>query len=594
MLSLVRVFSAPKDAVLSLEVQARMGEVQHEEKSQFELLVRHFLDRFFNNEMVSSDGEARARTIQIGYAIALPGLVVAMYLFPPYHFPGGGRPFWSQVSDRYFYVMYSFVAVGMVTIFEWDMFFPDLVDAFVLTTLPIERRRLFLARSAAIFLFLGIFMLGINALGTVFFPAAADLPSLVRHFSAHLLAVSMAGVFAASALLAFQGALLGMLGERIFRMISPFLQGLWIALLLTVLLLFPVLSHYLETLLASGETAVRYFPPFWFLGIYESLLHGSATLPVFTGLARTGCVATVIAIAAAVLTYPLAYRRKMRHVVEGSDARDTRSWVSLPIRWILHATLLRSARRRGIYHFISLTLLRKHRHRVYLAMYGGLGLALIAGSAMLLVPGSGHFSFGLSSVGLRAAVPIVAFWTVAGLRAAFLSPAEMRVHWIFRVIQGRPGMEESAATRTWVLLWAFVLTLGTVAMTHAVAPPALRSAHAVVVQLLVAVGLCVLLTDAFLLNVKSIPFTAGQPPSNTNLAFVLLQYFGLFPPFVLITLSLEEWLEASAVHFAVAVAVLVAAHLRMMSAHKKVVAYFMQFGAEEDEEEFPQRLGLRY
>jgi hypothetical protein len=187
--------------VLSLQVQARMGEVPHEEKSQFELLVRHFLDRFFNNEMVSSDGEAKARTIQIAYAITLPGLIFAIYLFPPYHYPGG-RPFWSQVSDHYFYVMYSFAAVGMVTIFEWDLFFPDLLDAYVLSALPVERRRLFLARTGAIFVFLGIFLLGVNALGTVFFPAAADLPSLARHFSAHLLAVSTAGVFVASALLA--------------------------------------------------------------------------------------------------------------------------------------------------------------------------------------------------------------------------------------------------------------------------------------------------------------------------------------------------------------------------------------------------------
>jgi ABC-type spermidine/putrescine transport system permease subunit I len=100
--------------------------------------------------------------------------------------------------------------------------------------------------------------------------------------------------------------LLGVLGERVFRTISPFLQGLLIALLLTVLLLFPVVSRYLAALLTSGETAVRYFPPFWFLGVYESLLHGAATQPVFTGLARTGCVATVVAVAAAVLAYPLA------------------------------------------------------------------------------------------------------------------------------------------------------------------------------------------------------------------------------------------------------------------------------------------------
>jgi hypothetical protein len=28
--------------------------------------------------------------------------------------------------------------MGIITVFEWDMFFPDLLDIFVLTTLPIQ------------------------------------------------------------------------------------------------------------------------------------------------------------------------------------------------------------------------------------------------------------------------------------------------------------------------------------------------------------------------------------------------------------------------------------------------------------------------
>ena len=588
------IFAPPKDAVLSLEVQARMGEVEREERSQFELLVRHFLDRFFNNEMVSAGGGTKARVIQVAYAIALPGLIFAIYLFPPYHYPGG-RPFWSQVSDHYFYVMYSFVAMGVVTLFEWDLFFPDLLDAFVLCTLSIERRRLFLARLTAVAVFLGIFLLGTNALGTVFFPASADLPSLTRHFCAHLLAISFSGAFAAAALLALQGAASSVLGERFFRVVSPFLQGLSIMVLLTVFLLFPALSRYLEALLTSRDAAARFFPPFWFLGIYECLLHGGSALPVFAALARTGCVATALAVAVAMLTYPVAYRRRMRHVVEGSEARDTRSVLGGLIGRIFHRTLLRLPRRRGIHHFISQTLLRRPRHRVYLAMYGGLGLALVAASAVLLIPGKGRLGLGLSPEGLRAAVPIVAFWTVAGLRGAFLSPADGRVNWLFRVVLGKPGLEESATTRVWVLGWALVLALGTVGLMSLVAPRDLRGGRELGVQLLVAVGLCVLLTDAFFLNVTSIPFTGVRSSSNMNLAFVLIQYFGLFPPFVVVTLSLEGWLEASWSHVMVAVMVATAAHLRLEKIHRRIVNDSVRLGGlDDEEEEFPQRLGLRY
>ena len=120
----------------------------------------------------------------------------------------------------------------------------------------------------------------------------------------------------------------------------------------------------------------------------------------------------------------------------------------------------------------------------------------------MLKLGHGRVGFAFLTEGLRAAVPIIAFWTVAGLRAAFLGPADRRVNWLFRVIHGKPGWDESAATRMWVLLWALLLTLGSVVLIHAVAPPALRDWRSFGIQLFAGASLCVLLTDAFFLNVE--------------------------------------------------------------------------------------------
>ena len=82
-----------------------------------------------------------------------PALLVALFLFPAYHgFPPYPlhRPFWSQAADHYFYVMYSFIVMGAATVYEWDLLFPDLLDIFVLSPLPIARRRLFFARVLAL------------------------------------------------------------------------------------------------------------------------------------------------------------------------------------------------------------------------------------------------------------------------------------------------------------------------------------------------------------------------------------------------------------------------------------------------------------
>jgi len=586
------IFAPPEFPVLSLEVQAHMPTVQPRERSQFNLLVRLFLERFSNNDMVSAEGEAKAQLLQAIHAIALPGMIVALFLFPLYHQPVV-RPFWAQVSDHYFYLLYSFVAVGAVTIFAWDLFFPDLLDVFVVTPLPIVGRRFFRARIVAVCLFLGLFLIGVNALGAIFFPVLAEPPGFVQHLVANLLAVLTSGLFAGAFFLSLQAGLVAVIGERFFRSISPFLQGISMTLLVTILLLFPVASQFLKVLI--NTSAARYFPPFWFLGVYEYLLTGSSSLPVFIELAKTGCLATATVLGLAIVSYPLAYRRKMRYLVEGSTSFDTRNLAAAPVNLLLHSTLLRSAVQRGIYHFISCSLLRTQRHRVYMAIYGGLGLALLIGSALLLKLSHDHLGFALSPDGLRAAVPIAAFWIIAGLRTAFLSPADRRGGWIFRVILGRPGTEQLDTTPLWILPCALLLTLGIVALISLLAPPELLGWRPFASQALVAIGLCLLLTDVSFLKVVSIPFTGdGRAPTN-NLAVTLLQYFGFFPTLVLLTVGLGPWLEASLWHVGFTVAIIVWAHLAMRRAHRKNAEYYANLiDLDDDEEEFPQRLGLHY
>jgi hypothetical protein len=145
------------------------------------LLVRHFLERFFNHETASPDGDAKARLVLIAIATGIPGYIVALYLWPVYHpfrgWPldhpsdGGPPPYWLQVNHHFFFVLYSFVSMGIITVFEWDLFFPDLLDIFVLTTLPIRDRRLFLARVTAIAIFIVGFLFNANVLAPLVLPA---------------------------------------------------------------------------------------------------------------------------------------------------------------------------------------------------------------------------------------------------------------------------------------------------------------------------------------------------------------------------------------------------------------------------------------
>ena len=406
------LFAAPRHTVLSLNVQAEFAS-RERDRSQFEVLVRHLIYRFFHNELLASDDETKC-VMLVSYTAALPSFVLTLFLYPLYHFAippmPYPRPFWSQIGDHYFFAMYSFLIMGAAAVYEWDLLFPDLLDVFVLSVLPISTRRLFFARVLALTIFLGLVLIGTSILGTLFFPAVANLPRFGTHLLAHALSVLMSGTFAAASFLALQGILLNTVGQHVFRRITPFLQGCSTMLLLAVLLFYPAVCHSIMPLLTSDSTAVRCFPPFWFLGVYERILQGPSALPIFSHLARTAYIALLVMVSIVLLTYPLAYRRRVRQLIEGAGVIDNPSRAAAPLRHVLHTVVLRHPAQRAVFHFVSQTILRAQRQRVMLGLYGGLALAITISNMVVLHIAAGHLRPSLLPYGIRTAVPIMAFW----------------------------------------------------------------------------------------------------------------------------------------------------------------------------------------
>jgi hypothetical protein len=513
---------------------------------------------------------------------------------------GGPPPYWLQVNHHFFYVLYSFVAMGIVTVFEWDLFFPDLLDISLLTTLPVPNRRLFIARVTAIAILILGFLFSANILAPLVLPAATDPPSLPRFLAGHLLAVSASGLFAASFILALQAVLLSLFGERLFRRLSLILQGFLIAVLLMLLFLFPVLSSAVPLFLGSNSPYTLYCPPFWFLGIYQRLLEGPSALPIFTSLAQTGCAALLITVAVAMLAYPLAYLRRVRQLVEDSGTCDTRNRFAYPLSALLHATLIRHPVRRAVFHFISQTLLRVPRYRIYLVLYGGVGLSVVAASILRFTIAHNQVRIKISADGMGASIGIIAFWIIAGLRMAFVSSGNKRGSWVFRIMHGRPpqfltAMEQLLAAKIWVFLCGVIVTFAACLVFHAFAPPELLPRPSIACQLLIATGMCLLLTDVLFLNVKIVPFTGETAREQSNLAFTVLKYFAFLPVVVSLPLAIAPWIETSGLHYIVTAVAIAVAHLLLIRSHRKVILeYCNLLHLEDDEEEFPMSLGLRY
>jgi hypothetical protein len=338
---------------------------------------------------------------------------------------------------------------------------------------------------------------------------------------------------------------------------------------------------------------VRFFPPFWFLGIYERLLMGPSAPCVFHELARTGCYALLVMLACAVLTYPLAYRRRVRQLIEGGRAVAAPGHTAAPFERILQATVLRLPAQRAIFHFISQTILRGQRQRVMLAMYGGLAIALTLSDMLIFRVGDGHVRPVLLPNGIRSAIPVMVFWTVAGLCSVLASPIDRRGAWLFRVIIGRPNAGHLAGARVWVTLWAAVIGLATAITLHALSPENLQSHLVTVDQLLIAIGVSLLLADIYLFSVRSVPFTHLRKSSITDLPLVIVRYVVLFPLLVAILVHNETWIEANPLHLIKTLVFFVAAHVLLLKTQARSLLQSTLDTPSDEADEFPQRLGLR-
>lgn len=494
------------------------------------ILVGHFFRRFFDNDTVQVDGDTLTTVVRAVSIVAVPGLMVAFFLQNQYP----RRSLWGSIEDQYFFVLFSFVVMGMVAIFEWAMLFPDRLDFVILSPLPLKPRQMLTAKVTALVTFMMLFLVGCNFFGALVLPAISK-GDFFRQIYAHTVAVLLAGIFAALLVLAIGGVLLCVLGGARFRVASPVVQMFSVMALVLLMLHYALYGDAIQTLLSGRLGIARWMPPFWFLGVYEQLLHGDAAPAFAREMSRYAFRGTGAAAAAVLLTYPLAWARMRRLAVEGVSRRRRPPLRSLTAA--IHA-LVRRPGERAVFHFIGQTMARNNRYQVYLAMYCGSGLAVALACAVTFRVHGGNVQALLSDKGLHALIPLLLFWVVVGLRTAFAFPLNLPAGWIFRMT-GVNLAECAAAAHRWALLCA----LGTMYCIVGVLCAAEWDLRRILVQIVVGLCLCFLLTDGFFCFQQSVPFNKPRMPGRTSFPLMLTLYFGIFPAFIFAVIYLERWLE---------------------------------------------------
>jgi hypothetical protein len=515
----------------------------------FLLLVRHFFGRFFDNEIVSQEGDMRTNAVEALGFIAVPGMFAAFSMLPAgVRFD---RPFemgWLLVADYYFFVLYSMVAMGFVMVFEWDSLFPDRRDYIVLTPLPISGSAIFWAKLAALVVFLTVFVFDANLFGVVLSPLVstpngAPMTLVARVAVAQAIACGAAGAFVSLAFAAVQGVLINCLTGRAFRRVSPWAQMACMALLIIILFLTPFVASALRPLFEHHSPLLRWFPPFWFFALFMDLLPGRPGGGMFHELAGFAPRAVGIAGAAFALTYLVGYRRHTRRVMESTETSgEAPGRIRVAFERWANRRLLPNPLQRATFHFITCTILRSARHRLFLATLGGVAVALTLPNLYWLDLRQSPPVFVFHPAGLLPVPLILVYLCVSGLRGAFNLPAELRANWVFQTTESEDRVQHLRAARKWII----VAGLGPLLTILLPVEIAFRG-WAGVMHVVVATALALVMLNGLLVWFRKIPFTCSYFPGKKSMAgmagiFVVTFYICVF----WLSRLQQRWLEAPA------------------------------------------------
>ncbi len=526
----------------------------------FKDLARHFFQRFFDNEMVSPRGDVRMSLANILGLLAMPGVMIPIFLMFKYALVAYVNAANFEAStwfDKMFFLTWAMGAMGIITVLEWDALFPDRRDYAILTPLPLRMRTVFAAKLAALAGFLGIFSLDILSISPGMYPLVvlqarpknAGLIDVGHYAVAHLAAVLAATAFIFLFLVALEGLLMVLLGNRGFRRVSRYAQFLTMFALFNMFLFFPRVADALYSSRGTASTSwIQVFPPAWFLGIYEVML--GSTRPVFRPLAETGVGALGYCAAAAALAYGLSYARVYRRSFEESEPAAGPGLLERALEWFANTAIVRKPLERASFYFVAKTIVRSARHRLYLSAYTGVGLALVLMGLVQFLGGRKPVIW-TPHPALLSVPLVVSFFALSGLRVIFGLPAQLRANWAFQMAESR-GTEALAGVRK-AVMW-----LGVAPLLAALFPAYcfLWGWGPSLAHMLVCVLLSLILMELLLINFPKVPFTCTYVPGRNNVTYSWVVYWIAFSAYAYAMSAVEVTMMRNARSFTLFCAVL--------------------------------------
>ncbi len=476
-------------------------------------LVRHFLARFFDNEMITIPGEWQKVAVGLFAAIvsvAITGALIYRDRYLALHdAPSGTISQYQQAvrHDLLSFIVLAMAVTALLTILQWQSLFPSLRDCLALAALPVNPREIFAAKFGAVMLIFGAFVVTLTGMPAILFAFivswyAPGNPNGLLYLAANFAALAGGCVFVFFALVAIQGVLLTLLKPHTFARTSTVVQAV----------LFTAVVGTLPLMGSQPKTAF-WWPPVWFEHLWEAMMNGSPAL------ARNALLSMAIPAAIFAGAYLLSYHRYQKMLLEAQPGRAPERATGLGAK--LLERWMADPREQGAFAFIWKTLFRSRSHRLFLLAYAGAALGWIT-KGLLDAPPVNLRDEGLYGLTVVLAPIAVSVLITVGLRYLFSLPLMLRASWVFQTLEadGRPAWDRAVER---FVIWCGIAPVFVAGLPATIA--VLGGVRAVAASALGCLGV-LLFFEKYFREFRKLPFTCSYLPGKQPVWALMVRFAG--------------------------------------------------------------------
>jgi hypothetical protein len=482
---------------------------------QAETIARATFSGFLESDLMPAGMQAPALIWAAAFFVApslcLPAVAMIKYPFiRKYHPEGLEIAYWG---DRLVFLLLSAGAMGLISVVLWDTLFPARRDAYVLAPMPVPLGVQMLGRLGGLVLLFAGFAVALNAIPSVAFPAvsAGSFLQIPRGIAGHVVASIAASAFVFFGVTSAQGLVILAFGRRAAARLASLAQaGAVLLFLLLLLFLDPVRGFVVQSIRQGGAAtpALLWFPPAWFLGLYEFI--AGTERPLMSALALRGAAAGVIPFAVTVSIYAFGYKRLLARAVE-APPRSSRSALVALGSLVVRGMFVRRPEEQAICAFVLRAMGRSGRHSMLMSIYIGGGLALMATSVIPAVTQFGYQAFNAPGIAMLSPPLVLSVALAVGMRILMTIPVDLPARWIFQTTGLVPRRIDAAVNKAMLLLVVPPVALFAGVSAWVLWGPAIAWRHA-----LFCSSLTLILCEVLLGTFKGSPMTRQYVPGRSR------------------------------------------------------------------------------